>query len=310
MEETFRGQELFAVRLIVGLVQGVALYVLYSALDDKVWPATQGLLFAPLLLGWLFIPTLLISALGEMPMRIALLWAAIALLVTASLAFFDNWTSWPQDWTYQGSWRPHVLPSAKLCFFWGAGLFIAHALVLGGYADRRFMARYPTHFDTAWKFAVQLALAGLFVGVFWLLLWLGAGLFNLIKLDFFRRLITHSWFSIPVTALAAAGALHLTDIRPAMVRGARTLLLTLLSWLLPLITLIVAGFVISLPFTGLRVLWGFGHASALLLVAAAALLVLINAAHQDGEPEHLPPPILRLSGKIAAILPAPLSLIA
>ncbi|HEY2011096.1 MAG TPA: hypothetical protein VGH23_19050 [Rhizomicrobium sp.] len=310
MEETFQGWELFVTRLAIGLVQGLALYALYSALDDKVWPASQGLLFAPLLLGCLFIPTVLISALGEMPLRIALLWSALALMVTAGFAAFDNWSSWPQDWAYSNGWRPHVVPSAKLFFFWGVGLFIAHALVLGGYADRRFMARYPTHFDTAWKLAVQLALAGLFVGVFWLLLWLGAGLFNLIKLDFFQRLIRHSWFAIPVTALAAAGALHLTDIRPAMVRGARTLLLTLLSWLLPLISLIVAGFVMSLPFTGLKTLWSIGHASALLLVAAAALIVLINAAHQDGEPEHLPPRILRLSGKIAAILPAPLSLIA
>jgi hypothetical protein len=310
MEKIFQGQKLFVVRLTIGLLQGLALYFLSSAVDDKVWPATQGLLFAPLLLGWLFIPTLLISALGEMPWRIALLWAAIALFVTAGLAAFDNWSSWPQDWAYSNVWRPHVIPSAKLFFFWGAGLFIAHALVLGGYADRRFMATYPTHFDTAWKLAVQLALAGLFVGVFWLLLWLGAGLFNLIKLDFFQRVIRHSWFAIPVTAMAAAGALHLTDIGPAMVRGARTLLLTLLSWLLPLITLIVAGFVVSLPFTGLRALWSIGHASALLLVATAALIVLINAAYQDGEPEHLPPAILRLSGKVAAILPAPLSLIA
>jgi hypothetical protein len=86
--------------------------------------------------------------------------------------------------------------------------------------------------------------------------------------------------------------------------------LTLLSWLLPLITLIVAGFVVSLPFTGLKTLWGIGHASALLLVATAALVVLINAAHQDGEPEHLPPKLLRLSARVAAILPVPLTMIA
>ena len=93
------------------------------------------------------------------------------------------------------------------------------------------MAKYPTHFDVAWKMAVQLALSAAFVGAFWLLLWLGASLFALIKLDFFRKLIGHEWFAIPVTTLAASGALHLTDIRPALVRGARTLALTLLSWI-------------------------------------------------------------------------------
>src|SRR5262249_25527016 len=163
--------------------------------------------------------------------------------------------------------------------------FIAHALILGANADRRLVAKYSTHFDIAWKMAVQLALGGAFVGAFWALLWLGAGLFALIKLEFFRKLIEHPWFAIPITALVAASALHLTDIRPVLVRGVRTLALTLLSWLLPVISLIVTGFLVSLPFTGLAPLWSFGHASALLLVAAAALIVLINAAYQDGDAE-------------------------
>lgn len=307
METTLQGQRLFVARLGIGVAQGLALYVLYSAYDDKVWPATNGAVFEPLLAGWFFIPFMLISALGEMPWRKALHWTAIALTAIAILAFCDNWQAWPYDVVTH---RPHALPSFEFAVFGTAGLFVAHALILGANIDRRFMATYPTHFDTAWKLAVQLALAGVFVGVFWLLLWLGAGLFNLIKLDFFQQLIRHSWFSIPITALAAAGALHLTDIRPAMVRGARTLLLTLLSWLLPLIALIVAGFVVSLPFTGLKALWSFGHASALLLVATAALVILINAAHQDGEQEHLPPRILRLAGRVAAVLPVPLAMIA
>src|SRR5258708_1410679 len=89
METVSQGQRLFTVRLVIGLVQGLALYLLYSAYDDRVWPATQGLLFAPMSLVWLFVPTLLIQALGEMPWRRALTWAAIALVVIAVLAFFD-----------------------------------------------------------------------------------------------------------------------------------------------------------------------------------------------------------------------------
>lgn len=311
MESVSQGQRLFTARLAIGLTQGLALYLLYSAYDAKTWPATQGLVFVPLSLVFLFIPILLISALGEMPTRKALTWAAIALLVLATLAFFDNWTAWPLDWRYGSATpQPHITPSPQFFVFGAAGLFIAHALVVGASIDRRMRASYATHFDIAWKMAVQLALGGAFVGAFWLLLFLGAGLFALIKLDFFQRLIGHQWFSIPATAMAAAGALHLTDIRPVLVRGARTLALTLLSWLLPLITLIVTGFLISLPFTGLAALWSFHHASALLLVAAAALIILINAAYQDGDAERQPPKILRQSGSLAALLPLPLSLIA
>jgi len=319
METITQGQRLFTARLVIGLTQGLALYLLYSAYDAKAWPATQGLMFAPLLLVFLFIPTLLISALGEMPLRKAIIWAGIALAVIAVLGFFDNWSAWPQDWVNErayganksaAGWQPHVIPSPQLFVFGAAGLFIAHALVIGANIDHRIRASYPTHFDIAWKGAIQLAFGAAFVGAFWLLLWLGANLFALIKLEFFRKLIQHEWFAIPVTAMAAAGALHLTDIRPALVRGARTLALTLLSWLLPLITLIVAGFLVSLPFTGLTPLWSFGHASALLLAAAAASIILINAAYQDGDPERLPPKILRWSGSLAALLPLPLSLIA
>jgi len=311
MENVLQGQRLFTSRLAIGLVQGLALYLLYRAYDTKTWPGTNGLVFEPLTLVLLFIPTLLISALGEMPLRKAAIWAGVALAVMAGLAFFDNWSAWPVDWNFiKSGAEPHVAPSPQFFVFGALGLFVAHALVVGGSIDRRVMASYPTHFDTAWKLAVQLALAGVFVGAFWILLFLGAGLFNLILLGFFQRLIRHEWFAIPVTALAAAGAVHLTDIRPALVRGARTLLLSLLSWLLPLITLIVGGFVASLPFTGLKPLWGIGHASALLLAASAALIVLINAAYQDGDAERRPPKILRWSASVAAILPLPLSVIA
>jgi hypothetical protein len=306
------GQRLFVTRLTVGLAQGLALYLLYLAQDNKGWPATNGLVFGPLLMVWLFPPVILELAIGQIDLRRAAIWAAAAVMIMAGLGFYDIWSAWPQDWGFglNASPRPHLIPSAELFFFGGAGLFIAHALIIGGHIDHLFKASYETHFDVAWKLAVQLALAGVFVGAFWLLLWLGAGLFNLIKLDFFQRLIRHQWFSIPVTALAIAGALHLTDIRPALVRGARTLLLTLLSWLLPLITLISAGFLASLPFTGLQPLWSFGHASALLLTAAAGLIILINAAHQDGHAERMPAKVLRYSGTAAAVLPVPLVAIA
>lgn len=303
MDAIFPSQKLFPTRLAVGLTQGLVLYLLYRVGDAKVWPATQGAVFIPLLLVSLAAPIGLILSLGTMPWRKGLTWVGIASAVVALLGFFDAWMVMREE-------NGIAVPSAQLIYFGAGGLFIAHALVTGGIADGRFMARYATHFDVAWKLAVQLALSVFFVGAFWLLMWLGAGLFGLIKLDFFEKLLQEEWFSIPVLSVAAAGALHLTDIRPVLVQGARTLLLTLLSWLLPLITLIVAGFTVSLPFTGLSALWNIGHATALLLAASAALIVLINSAHQDGAEECMPPKILRLGGSVAAVLTVPLTVIA
>jgi hypothetical protein len=303
MQQTLEGRPLFLTRLAIGLTQGVALYVLYNAVDAKIWPATSGLIFGPLLLFWLYPPLLLGLSVGQMPWPRAAAWATACGVLIAALGFYDIASAWPQN-------DPLIFPSPELFFFGAAGLLIAHALVTGSQLDHRLRANYSTHFDVAWKMALQLALSGLFVGVFWLLLWLGAGLFGLIQLSFFEKLLGHAWFFIPAVALSTACALHLTDMRPAMVRGARTLLLNLMSWLLPLITLIVTGFIASLPFTGLTSLWRFGHASALLLAAESCLIILINAAYQDGGAEHAPPWFLRLSGRLAACLPAPLVAIA
>jgi hypothetical protein len=56
-----------------------------------------------------------------------------------------------------------------------------------------------------------------------------------------------------------------------------------MSWILPVAVVLVAGFICSLPFTGLAALWETRHATSVLLSAAALLLVLINAAFQNGE---------------------------
>jgi hypothetical protein len=53
-------------RIAIGLLQGLALYLLYLAYDAKSWPATNDLVFAPLLLAALFVPLLILQASGNM----------------------------------------------------------------------------------------------------------------------------------------------------------------------------------------------------------------------------------------------------
>ncbi|HEX3653792.1 MAG TPA: DUF4153 domain-containing protein [Rhizomicrobium sp.] len=303
-------QPLAGVRVAVGVAQGLALYLLYSAFDAKVWPAT-GAIFAPLVLLALFLPPISIVGAGNVRTRTLTIWVAAAATVILALAWYDIWRDWPVNYVWAGPAKgpraePPLLPSFAFTAFLAAGLFIADALIAGGDADRKFMASYPTHFDVAWKLAVQLALAAVFVAAFWLILWLGAGLFQLIKLNFFERLIEHRWFAIPASALAAAAALHVSDVRAGLVRGIRTLALVLFSWLLPLMALIAAGFLAGLIFTGLAPLWATRHAGALLLIAAAVLVVLINAAYQDGHAERQALPFFRYAIRFASFLLLPL----
>lgn len=296
-----------AARLVTGFAQAVLLALLFYAAEAGLWPATSGLVFAPLATLAVLVPVLLVMGLGHLRPATLAIWVGGAALLLAGLVLYDSYRDPDPSLA-----RLHVdvaedgyplLPSPLFLGIAILSLFTAQALITAGDAERKLVARYPTYFDTAWKHAVQLGLSGLFVGAVWALLALGAWLFGLIGIDLWR-IIRHEWFSFPATMLAAAAALHLTDWQTGMVRAVRSLLLLLFSWLLPLIVLIVAGFLLSLPFTGLAQLWKTGFAAALLLTAAGALVVLINAAYQDGRAPG--PRLLGYAARLAALLLLPL----
>jgi hypothetical protein len=198
-----------------------------------------------------------------------------------------------------------ITPTATLWFSLAVILFISHSLVAAGEADRKLVAGYSTYFDISWKQGIQLALAICFVAAFWAMLWLGAELFRLIKIEFLADLIKRRWFYIPVTTLVFSCALHVTDVRADLVRGTRTLSLTLLSWLLPVMTLMAVVFLLALPFTGLEPLWSTRRATGILLAAAAVLIFLINDAYQDGGVENPVATIVRYAGTVAALALVP-----
>lgn len=299
------------VRLGLGLLQGGALYFLYHAASSQGWPASEPLLFAPLLLVCFFIPLLLMSAIGHLPGKTLGRWLLGATLVAAALGCYDVWRSLGAPaWDYGRDMPKAALPSPLLWLFGAAGFFCAHCLVLASAAEQRRIASYPSYFDSAWTLLIQMLFSALFVGAFWAVLGLGTAMFKLIQLNFLQDLVKESWFAIPATTFAFACAMHLTDVRPAIVHGIRNLLLVLLSWILPVTVLLVGGFLASLPITGMSQLWATKHASALLLASAAVLVILINAAFQNGAVADQVPRVLRLSARLACYLLLPLVAIA
>jgi hypothetical protein len=293
-------------RLGIGLVQGLLLYGLYRGMathDALTWPATQPPLFAALVLACAFTPVMLLAGVGRLSVKALAIWGVVAAAVLALLGWHDA-AQQASDY-----FRPPYLRFPVVAFS-AAALFIAHHLIVPAAASRRWIADFDDYFDTAWKAGVQLALSLGFTGAFWLLLFLGAALFHVIGLSFLSDLIGQEWFSIPVTCLVFAIAVQLTDVRSGLIRGVRTVALMLLSWLLLVITILVAGFLAALPFTGLDGLWKTGSATALVLSAAAALIILINTAYQDGREDNLPPVVLRVAVRVASILLTPLILFA
>ena len=292
-------RQALAIRLAIGLAQGLALY----ALDHwraQLLPPVFGALA---LTAWL-VPIAALGTLGAARPRTAIGWLGAATLITVVIGAYAHYVE-PHAGPGSGDWAP---PAAA--FFTAAALFILHHLIVPADAERRWRASFERYFDEGWKDAVRLALAVVFVGALWLLLWLGAALFKLIGLDFLQTLISKPWFAFPATTTFFAIAVHITDIRVGLVRGARTLVLSLLSWLLPVLALIAAGFLMALPFTGLKPLWATRTSSGVLLAACAALVILINATYQDGERQGFPPAVLKWATRIAAVTLAPLTLVA
>ncbi len=300
-------------RLVIGFLQGLALYLLYHAAQDKIWPWTDRLLYAPLLLVTLFLPLVLLFGIGVLRRRALAAWAGVALMILIGLALHDAIRAESGDVVAGGflsGWRLGATLSLMLVALTALALFIAQSLVTAGDAAKTLIAPYPRYFEAAWKLELQVALAGLFVLLFWILLSLGAGLLSLIEIGVLRRLIRHAWFSVPVTTVALAAAIQLTDVRASIISGTRTLIHGVLSWLLPMIAAIVGIFLVSLPFTGLALLWRTAHAGALLLAVAGALVILINTVYRDGGLDQPAPRALRIGASLAAIELVPIVAIA
>jgi Domain of unknown function (DUF4153) len=298
---------LLSVRLVTALVQALVLYLLFNAaVPPSSWPVTEPSLFVPIRLVAIFVPLVVLLGVSQLQALALIVWVLIATAAVALIGYHDA--------TRGSIPGPVFIPTSQPWFRVGVAvamlLFIAHTLVVDSILERRWRPSYARHFDTAWKQAIQLALAALFTAVFWGVLLLGSSLFELLKLDFLRRLITHAWFAYPATTLAVSLAIHATDVQPALIRGTRSIALTLFSWLLPLLALIVLGFLACLPFIALAPLWNTHFATSLLLTVALAQVFFINTCYQDGADGMARGRLKRIAGSVAAVELAPLTILA
>ena len=267
-------------RLVTALLQAGGLYALFlTALPDLRWPATVPVLFIPLAMVATAVPLAVMLDVGRLPARWLVLWSATAALLLAGFGAWEVIRRGPGA----ADGHTNLLPSAPLVLALAAGFFAANVLVTDAVLERRWWPSYARHIDTAWKQALQAAFAALFIGLFWAVLAMGAGLFSALGLRQFGLAIAHPAFAISATTLALALSIHVTDVQPGLIRGARSVILALLSWLLPVLAVIVLGFLGTLLFTSLRPLWNTHFALALLAGVAACVIILINTAYGDGE---------------------------
>lgn len=271
-------------------VQGVALLLLHS------WSA---LLDEPAHVFWLLWPSYTVAAWLPLSMQLlaqhrreVYLWRLLGAFIAALavMSAYKGWVAWTPNMAESSYWSG----SAAVFGLTAATLWF----VLLPFAQMRlhngvWKADYPFLFAAAWRNIMQLASAVAFTGVLWLLLWLWAGLFAVLGVKFFAALFSSRFFVYPVSSIAFGLGLFLYRSHETAMHGIYCTLLRIMGWLLPLAALLAVCFLTALPFTGLQPLWKTGHAGALLLTLQGFLLLLFNAAWQDGGGEPLPPRWLR-----------------
>jgi hypothetical protein len=181
------------------------------------------------------------------------------------------------------------LPSSYLldATFLIGGIIFVSWFVLIPFAEHRlklatWSSDYPLLCTAAWRNVIKLGSASLFVGIFWILLGLWAGLFKVLGVGFFVDLFTSRNFVYPVTAIAFGLGLSLYSAKEDALLGIYRATLNLLGWLLPLVSGIILLFLLVLPVQGVGLLWKTGYATVLVLSLLALMVFLFNAARQDG----------------------------
>ncbi|WP_407293304.1 DUF4153 domain-containing protein [Stutzerimonas zhaodongensis] len=153
---------------------------------------------------------------------------------------------------------------------------------------------YSALYRHAGNNGLLLFMAFVMLGVFWLLIWLWAGLFNMLGVDEFKRLFDSSGFVWIASAAVIAAGLHIGQERGQVIDALRNVLQAMCRFLLPLTVVILLLFVVFLPFTGLAPLWATRHATPILLALVFAHIALLNGVVQDGQQTSHYPRFLRL----------------
>jgi hypothetical protein len=285
--------------VILAVVQGWALYALHHSIQSHHWPATDPAWLIALYCIALFVPVTLQLLLEHF--RRKALWLGVAILGGAFFYF-----GWHHGSAIVDPRSDRFVLSGK--FFPLAFVLVVWWLHVLPFAQNRLTAPrwsdYGLLFQHAWRNVISLAEAGLFTGLFWLILELWQALFHMLGIDFFRELFRDSMFVYPVTAVAFGCALHLIGSIDRLISAVLEQILNVLKWLATvagaLLVLFTVALVLKLPglvFTGQRAI-----GATWLLWLVAVVVLLLNAAYRDGTVDRPYPGAVALALRVATPL--------
>lgn len=279
-------------RFILGtaLVQGVALLFIWLWVDSLTNARQYFDVILPLYVLAISLP-LSLMLLAHQPRKLTFYLASTFSLIAAFCAMYFGDISYVKYLPRYGS--------EGLVFVFGlcaiVAWFIAVTFIEHYCQYQHWFNQYQSLYDFSWRNAVKLMTASLFTGLFWAALLLLAGLFNVLGIHFFKDLIRDVYFIYPATAVAFGLGISLYNAKQEALSEFKRAILQVLGWLLPLVSLILVGFIFTLPFKGLSALWATGYATSLMLGLLALMVFLLNTAFQDGKQIQYPSWLLKLT---------------
>lgn len=282
----------------IALLQGIALLLIWLWVD-KLDNARQFFdVILPMYVLAISLPFSLML-LAHQPRKLALSMAAAFSLIAAFCAMYFGDIAYVEGLPRYGT--------EGLVFQFGFCMVIAWFIAVTFFEHfcqyGRWSNHYESLYDFSWRNAVKLITAGIFTGLFWAALLLLASLFKVLGISFFKELIADVYFIYPATAVAFGLGISLYNAKQEALSEFKRAILQVLGWLLPLVSLILLAFIITLPFKGLTSLWATGYATSLMLSLLALMIFLLNTAFQDGQQTQYPAWLLKLSNLAVLTMP-------
>lgn len=279
----------------IALAQGIALLLLWRALTNEAWPATQPAVNVPLWTVAVTYPALLLLSLESGRVLRTVIRVSLFGAVLILPAAYIGWQASPLgEFPIESLIFVYVVTMGIACF---KGLMYLQHLVA------EVPITYRTLFRYSWRNALVVGLTAPLVWGVALILFLWGALFEAIGIDFFAELFARDWFLFPVLAVVFGLGVLIFRHLATVIDGITSLLEGLIRLLFPLVVAVVTIFLAALPFTGLQPLWETGNGTALLMGINIVALFFANAVYQPGRRPPYPLIVHRLLYGGACLLP-------
>ncbi len=273
---------------LTGGLAGLSTWLLIEVLPDHV---TNPHLFLALVVAVSGFFTALLAIAGPVSIRMAALGAGVLALAAAVML---GWASFRYD-----TLEP-FLESGFSLFAWGAILCIGTPFVAVRLWNKQYWVSYLDLFEFSWSIVVRYAAGWLFVGVFWVVVFLSDALLSLVSINWIDDLLDIDVVPFLLTGAVLGLALRVVwEMREYL---SPYLLLHLLRLLLPVLLVVMVIFVLALPMSDPKTLFAGLSPAGTMMAAALGGICLISVALDKSDADAVSTAWMQWATRLLALL--------